>query len=104
MIGGIMFPIFISAYLWAFVSLWLILRNPNPRVEPAIKHVSQRIGDNVGRANRQHTALHDAIVALADAIFHQQQTETRPTENLFGNDRAGEQYSELQTQHGDHGD
>jgi len=70
-------------------------RNPNPRIQPPIHSVSQHVGNYVGETDHEHATLDDTIVTFTDTVFDEQQSQTRPAEDFFGNDRAGQQDSEL---------
>src|ERR1041384_1615089 len=69
------------------------LRNPDSRIQPAIQQISQRVREDVSRADRQHTSLHDAVIAFGDSVFNQKQPETGPAENFLGDDCAREQHA-----------
>ncbi len=64
--------------------------------DPAIvDHVGKHVRHDVSDANHQHTPLNHAIIAFADAVVHQQQSQAGPAENFFSDDRTREQHAEL---------
>src|SRR5215216_7434241 len=78
-----------------------ISRNPDPRVEPPVEEVRQRVGQDVGDADDEDAALDEPVVALVDALLDEEEAEPRPVEDLLGDDGAGEQHAELEAEDGD---
>src|SRR3712207_9705 len=78
-----------------------VSRDSDARVEPAIDQARQRFGGYVGRADDGDAPLHEPVVAPRDAVFDEQQAESRPTENLLRDDRARQQHAQLQSENGD---
>src|SRR5690349_19824343 len=67
-------------------------------VEPAIDEVHRQVDEAEDQRDKEHSALHDRIIAVADAV-EQKAAHTRQRENGFDDHRAAEQVSDLYTDH-----
>src|SRR5205085_11104519 len=85
-------------------SAFIISGNTYSRIEPAIDHVRQRVGENVCDADDEDAALHESVVAPVDALLYEEESDAGPVENLLRDDCAREQHAELKAEDCDHGD
>src|SRR5690348_4795602 len=74
----------------------------HPRIGERVNQVRQQIDEHVGNGDEQNAALEQRIVAGFDGL-HGEASDARPGKNCFGDDGAGEQRPELQSENGENG-
>src|SRR6266550_1148999 len=71
------------------------------RIDDAVEQIDDQIDADHYRGHQQYAPLHDRIVARLNAV-NQPVAHARPGKDGLGQDRAGQQQADLQTDHGDH--
>src|ERR1700738_1734214 len=71
------------------------------RVDDAVEQIDDQIDADHDRSDQQYASLHDRIVARLNAV-DQPVAHARPGKDGLGQDRAGQQQADLQTDHRDH--
>src|SRR5215213_6607977 len=72
---------------------------PNARVEVAVDHVDEQIGENHDEADHQDDGLYDRVITTVNRV-DQQSPDTRYAKDRFGNDGSGHHIPEQDAQDG----
>src|SRR5947207_96577 len=75
---------------------------PDTRVEPAVEHVDEEVGEDDDDRDEHDERLHDRIVAPENRL-HEEAREARQVEDRLGHHEPPDEERELDADHGDHG-